>query len=126
MEEQALVIRTLIVHCDPQRFATVRARCLDLPILMQGGANAKSIPGAVSEPPSSGGVNPVCCRDAGERVRHPDSARHRVENKRVPGMKPLPAGNDLRAVASRGSRYFVGGGRAAKLDKERECDVAQH
>ena len=40
-------------------------------------------------------MHTVAGRDAGERVGHPDLARRQVQDERVLGMQPLPAGHDL-------------------------------
>jgi hypothetical protein len=63
--------------------------------------------------------------DTGERVRHPDLAGRRVQNERVPGVEPLPAGHNLgQAAAADGGNL----GRcrcAADLDEARIGQIAQ-
>jgi hypothetical protein len=81
VEEQAFVIRALIPHRDLQCCTAVRAGCLDPPILVQGGADAECVSGAVAVPPPPGSLDPVGGWDAGERVRHPDVSGHWAENE---------------------------------------------
>jgi hypothetical protein len=103
VKEQAFVIGSLIAHRNPQRFTAVRARRLDPPVPVQGGADAECIPGTVPVPPPSGRLNTVGGGDTGERVRHPDLVGRQVQNERVLGVEPIPAGPDLRPAAAANS-----------------------
>jgi hypothetical protein len=73
---------------------------LDLPVDVQGGADPERVPGAVGIPPAAGGVDAVGGRDAGERIRHPDLVRRRVEHERVLVVQAAPAGDDLGGLAA--------------------------
>src|SRR5258707_6284125 len=117
-KSKAVVIGTLIAYRDPRRLAAVTAGGLNPPALVQRGADAERIPGAVAKPPPPGGVNPVRGRDAGERVRHPDRAG-RVEDQRVSVVQPLPAGLDLRLAQARGTGHLGRRGPAAEVDEPR-------
>lgn len=125
VKEQAFVIGSLIAHRNPQRFTTVRARRLDPPVLVQGGADAECIPGTIPVPPPSGRLNTVGGGDTGERVRHPDVAGRGVENERVLGVKPFPAGHDLDPAAATNGGNLGRRWRAAELDEARIGQIAQ-
>jgi hypothetical protein len=100
VKEQIFVIGPLIAHRNPQRFTAVRARRLDPPVVVQGSADAECIPGAVPLPPPPGRLNTVGGGDTGEWVRHPDLAGRQVQNERVLGVEPFPAGRDLGPAAA--------------------------
>lgn len=125
VKEEAFVIGPLIAHRNPQRFTAVRARSLDPPILMQGGADAERIPGTIPVPPPSGRLNTVGGGDTGERVRHPDLAGRRVQNERVLGVEPFPAGHDLGPAATADGGNLGRRRRAADLDEARIGQIAQ-
>ena len=48
----------------------------------------------------SGRLNTVGSGDTGEWVRHPDLAGRQVQNERVLGVEPFPAGRDLGPAAA--------------------------
>jgi hypothetical protein len=125
VKEQAFVIGSLIAHRNPQRFTAVRARRLDPPVLVQGGADAESIPGAVPVPPPSGRLNTVGGGDTGEWVRHPDLACRQVQNERVLGVEPFPASRDLGPAAATNGGNLGRRWRTAELDEARLGQIAQ-
>ena len=80
--------------------AGVGAGGLDLPVDVQGSADPERVPGAVGIPPAAAGLDPVRRRDSGERVRHSDLIRRRIEHERVLVVQAAPAGEDLGGLAA--------------------------
>jgi hypothetical protein len=58
-------------------------------------------------------------------VRHPDVAGRGVENERVLGVKPFPAGHDLDSAAATNGGNLGRRWRAAELDEARIGQIAQ-
>jgi hypothetical protein len=106
VEQETLVVGSLVPHLDHDRLSAVCAHGLDATVDVERRADAECVPGA-------------------ERGCHPYRGRRVVENERVLRVESRPACADVVGLDAQRASDLVGRRRAPQLDEQVVRGVAQ-
>jgi GNAT superfamily N-acetyltransferase len=129
VEEQIGTVDPAVVDLDRIRLGAVWTGRLDAAVDAERGEDAERVPRAVRVPPAIIGTDAVRGRHRGERIRHADLVRRRVENECVLVVQAPPARDDFLPVAEllrrrRATELHEGGVRPVSQLEQRRVDAA--
>src|SRR5207237_665445 len=115
MEEMLVPVRSLPAQVDRDLLAAVGAGRFDASVRVERRAGSEAVPRAVGVPPAAARLDAEGAGDRGERIRHPQLGRGRIEHERMSVVEAPPRGFDLSTCQPE----LVRSGRAPQLDEAR-------